>query len=111
VTALAQRQALAQAFADANPWLAGFTADPGTGLTGELTGGRAPITWGAPDVNARITGTATLPVPAGQAPTYLSACTAATGGRASDPKPVAGTPPAAPAQPTTATVTIVRQEL
>lgn len=78
----AQRDALANAYAAAAPYLAGFTADPGStgAATGELTGGSPPyarkaLNWTtASGGTGQVSGSATLDVAAGSTLAWLAVC-------------------------------------
>lgn len=88
IATLAQRNALATAYASAAPDGALFTADPGTSgsATGEVTGGspayaRKSCGWGAASASA-VSGSATFDVPSGTTVTFFGVTASATAGTA-----------------------------
>lgn len=88
IAVLAQRNALADAYATAAPHGAIFTADPGTSgtATGEVTGGspayaRKAISWGAASASV-VTGAPTFDVPSGTTVTFAGVCSTNVAGAA-----------------------------
>lgn len=88
IATVAQRTALAAAYATAAPNAALFTADPGTtgAATGEVTGGtpayaRLAAGWGTA-ANSTVSGTATFNVPAGATVAFAGVTVSATAGTA-----------------------------
>ena len=88
IATLAQRNALATAYASAAPDGALFTADPGTSgsATGEVTGGspayaRKSCGWGSASASA-VSGSATFDVPSGTTVTFFGVTASATAGTA-----------------------------
>ncbi len=64
-----------------------FTADPGTGLTNEVSGtgyARKSLTWAAGSADGTVTASATFDVPANVSTTHAATVSAATGGRQID---------------------------
>lgn len=63
------------------------TADPGTGITNEVSGGsyaRKALSWAAGTVDGTVTASATFDVPASVSTTHATTVSAATGGRQID---------------------------
>ena len=88
IATLAQRNALATAYASAAPDGALFTADPGTSgsATGEVTGGspayaRKSCGWGSASASV-VSGSATFDVPSGTTVTFFGVTASATAGTA-----------------------------
>lgn len=82
------REALAVQYGTIATHAALHTADPGTGLTSEVTGtgyARQPLTWAAGTAgDGIVTATATFTVPANVSVLYTTTCTGLTGGRQVD---------------------------
>ena len=88
IATLAQRNALASAYATAAPFGALFTADPGTSgsVTGEVTGGspayaRKSMAWGAAAASA-VTGAPVFDVGSGVTVTFFGVTVSGTAGTA-----------------------------
>lgn len=82
-----QRTALAQAYVNAAPFGALFTADPGTSGTvvGEVTGGapayaRKNMTWGTAAASVSTSAATAFDVPASTTVTFFGVCAAGTAG-------------------------------
>ena len=89
IRTVAQRTALAAAYASAAPYGALFTADPGTSgtATGEVTGGspayaRKAAGWGTAANSAVSSGSMVFDVPSGTTVTYFGLTVAGTAGGA-----------------------------
>lgn len=88
IRVLTTRDAVANYYASIAPYLAAFTADPGTGgnATNEVTGGspvyaRVALGWSTSSGGAGVTnGSATVNIPAGTTVNYVGVCASATAG-------------------------------
>ena len=85
INVAATREALAVEYGSQAPYAALHSADPGTGLTNEATGGspayaRKALTWSAGASDGVVTASATFDLAPNQAVTHAALCTAATGG-------------------------------
>ncbi len=81
------RAALAVNYGSQATHAALFTADPGSGLTNEVSGGsysRKALTWAAGTADGTVTASATFDVPANVGTTHAATVSAATGGRQID---------------------------
>lgn len=78
------KESLAVAYGTNAPYAAMFTADPGTGITGEVTGGtyaRKALTWAAGTAgDGIVTASATFDIPANVSTTHVGIVSAVTGG-------------------------------
>lgn len=78
-----QKENLAVAYGNAATYALITTADPGTSIANEVSGGlyaRKPITWVAGSVDGVVTATVVFDVPVGTAVSHTVLTTAATGG-------------------------------
>jgi len=89
IATLAQRNALASAYATAAPNGALFSADPGTtgSVTGEITGGspayaRKALNWGAAAASAVVSAATAFDVASGVTVTFFGVTVSATAGTA-----------------------------
>lgn len=91
-TAGSVKEAVAIAYGQNAPYAAMFTADPGTGITPEVSGGTyarvALGTWNAGTAgDGIVTATATFNIPANVSTTHVGIVSAATGGTLLDKAP------------------------